>query len=624
MEEAPDRAEFAHEARFRVPVELIGEGLLVTALVLAPWVYGAVEDSVRYALGAVLLLASGLFLWPDLREGRLGRGLVIASSVLALAIVQITLRQSVAPILTMETAMVAFAMAVVWASVDARTASTSILTGRRLAWALLLVCASESAFAAYQWSTDRTALFGQKGGLQTMPFGSYVNHNNFAGLVSLGVPLSVAMAIGDVRRSGQLTPQGLGLMGLACGLAISVFASSSRGGVVALMGGLSVLAFLATRSSRADNTDRRRPAWLAPLVVGLVIVAIAVAAVPKATRARLASVFEKSASTGYRVDIAFASGRAFLNQPLIGSGLGAFADAVTPFKSGHGDVRSERAEADLIEFVVEGGVVLTIGLLLFGRWAWWSARLEMERGRGRSGKWLRVGALASCATMLFHSLFDFGFRIPANALAFAVLLGLATASSEDVPARSRVRGGAFVVLLAALMLACVYRSMGAAGEKAALARTSPESRLDALQPLVDAHPHLETARRQRGLAWLALAYSRGQYDAARLERAEADLVTVVKTRPQWGEARSDLGFVKYCQGRIDEAKVEMAEAARLDPTHMGVGIAYAQVLAWSGNIQEAVGEIGRLRRINPGWSRESATDLVNSWGQGSTFSANVP
>jgi hypothetical protein len=623
MEEATDRANFAHEARFRVPIELIGEGLLLTALVLAPWFYGAVEDSVRYALCAVLLVSCGLFLWPELRDGGLGRGPVIASSVLALALVQIALRQSVAPILTIEAAMVAFAMAVVWASVDARAASTSILTGRRLAWSLLLVCASESAFAAYQWSTDRTALFGQKGALQTMPFGSYVNHNNFAGLVSLGVPLSLAMAVGDVRRSGQLTPQGLGLMGLACGLAISVFASGSRGGVVALIGGLGVLAFLARGGKRADNGERRR-AWLAPFVVGLVVVSIAVAAVPTHTRLRLASLFEKSGSTGYRVDIALASARAFLNQPLMGSGLGAFADAVTPFKKGYGDVRSERAEADLIEFVVEGGVVLVVGLLLVGRWAWRSARREMERSRGRSGKWLRAGALASCATMLFHSLFDFGFRIPANALAFAVLLGLATANSEDVADGSRVRRHAFAVLLAALMLACVYRSVGAAGQKAALARTSPESRLDALQPLVDAHPYLETARRQRGLAWLALAYSHGQYDATRLERAEADLAAVVMTRPQWGEARSDLGFVKYGQGKIDEAKVEMAEAARLDPTHMGVGIAYAQVLAWSGNIHGAVGEIARLRRINPGWSRESARDLVNSWGQGSTLSANVP
>ena len=611
------------EARSKVPVELIGEGLLLLALVAAPWVYGAVEDSTRYALCALLLLSSALFLWPDLSVGRLGRGGVVAISILALTGLQVGLGQSVARVLTMETALVAMAMAGVWTAVDARTGSTSTRAGRRLAWALLLVCASESAFAAYQWSTDRTTLFGEKGALQTMPFGSYVTHNNFAGLVSLGVPLAMAMAIGDVRRSGQLTPQGLGLIGLACGLAISVFASGSRGGVVALVGGLGVLAFLTARGSGVDHHERRR-SWLGPLAVGLGILAAATAAVPETTRARLASLFEKSGSISYRVDIAVASGRAFLNQPLLGSGLGAFADAVTPFKTGHGDVRSERAEADLVEFAVEGGVVLIVGLLLFGRWAWRSARREMERGRGRSGKWLRAGALASCATMLFHSLFDFGFRIPANALAFAVLLGLATASSEEPAPGSRWRSRAFVVLLAALMLASVYRSVGAAGEKAALARTSPESLLDALQPVVDEHPYLENARRQRGLAWLALAYSRGQYDATRLRRAEADLEAVVWTRPQWGEARSDLGFVKYCQGKIDEARQEMAWAARLDPTHMGVGIAHAQVLAWSGDTAGAVAEVARLRRVNPGWSRGSDRDLLKSWGLDDTLLSNVP
>ncbi len=623
MEPVSDPAPSLHEGRSRVPVELIGESLLLAALVTAPWVYGSVEDSVRYALCAVLLLAGALFLWPDLRAGRLGRGPFIAVSVLGLATVQVITRQSVAPLLTLETAVVAFTMAVVWDAVDARTGSTSVLTGRRLAWALLLVCASESAFAAFQWSTDRTELFGQKGALQTMPFGSYVNHNNFAGLVSLGVPLSIAIAIGDIRRSGQLTPHGLGLMGLACGLAISVFASASRGGAVALVGGLVVLALLAKGGSRADHNERRR-SWLIPFAVGLVIVALAVAAVPGATRSRLASLFEKSASTGYRVDIAVASGRAFLNQPLLGSGLGAFADAVTPYKARHGDVRSERAEADLIEFWVEGGLVLIGGLLLFGRWAWRSARLEMERGRGRSGRWLRAGALASCATMVFHSLFDFGFRIPANALAFAVLLGLATASSEPARVGRPWRAWLFASMLGVMVVACVYRSVGAAGEKAALARTSPESRLDALQPLVDAHPYLEKARRQRGLAWLALSYSRGQYDPTRLQRAHDDLQAVVKTRPQWGEARADLGWVKFCQGKIDEARAEMAAAARLDPTHMGVGIAHAQILAWSGNVTGAVAEVARLRKINPGWPQTSARDLVSSWSTDATLLSNVP
>lgn len=623
MDSSPDQAPPRTPSPSAVPVELIGEGLLLASLVLAPWVYGSVEDSVRYALCAVVLLASTLFLWPDLGEGGLARGLGIALALPALAFAQTVLGQSVAPVMTLETAAVAFAMAMVWASIDARAGSASTNSGRRLAWAMLLLCVSESGFAAYQWSTDRTALFGEKGGLQTMPFGSYVNHNNFAGLVAMGVPLAIALAIGDLRRSGQLTAEGLGLMGVACGLAIAVFASGSRGGVVALICGLVVLAFLSARKGRREPTEHRRP-WLGAVVVAGAILAIALFAVPASTRGRIVGLFEASGSTSYRVDMATASARAFLHRPWLGSGLGAFGDAVTPFKTGHGEVRSERAEADLIEFVVEGGLVLVVGLTLFGRFAWRSARREMEQGRGRSGRWLRAGALASCATMLFHSAFDFGFRIPANALAFAVLLGLATASSQESRGGRPFVGRLFAAFVALAVAGCVYRSVGAAQEQAALSRASAESRLDALEVLVEAHPYLDSARRQRGLSWLTLAYSRGGYDASRLERAVKDLQRVVNSRPQWGLARADLGWAYFYQARYQEAVKEMRAASRLDPTHMGVGIAYAQVLAWSGNPREAVAEIARLRRINPGWPQASARELVSSWTTDRTLIANVP
>ncbi len=605
----------------RIPIELLGEGILLAALVGAPWVYGAVEDSMRYALCAVALLGCSLFLWPQLQEGRLPRGVGIAMAFPAFAAVQIASGQSVAPFITLEASLVGFSMAMVWAAVDARVGSVSTNAGRRFALALLAVCAAESAFAAVQWSTDRRLLFGAKSELQTMPFGSYVNHNNFAGLVSLGVPLAIAMAIGDVRRSGKLTPRGLSLVGLASGLAISVLASGSRGGVIALVLGLVVLAWI------SGNLLKKRPrhrSWLAPLAIGFGIVALAAVAIPTPTRSRLVSLFEQSGSIGYRMDMALASLRAFSHQPLLGSGLGAFGDAATPFKTGHGDVRSERAEADLVEFPAEGGLALLAALALFGRFAWTAARKGMVEGRDRSGRWLRAGAVAACSTMLFHGLFDFGFRIPANALAFAVLLGIATSGSE--PPLKAIRPARLVAMavVTGLTMAAVYRSLGAAGERAALARTTPESRLDALQTLVAAHPYLDAARRQRGLAWLALAYSRGQYDPLRLERARADLQVVVQNRPQWGEARADLGWIHYYSGRTVAARAEMEAAAAADPTHPGVGIACAQVLAWSGDLQGALDAVARLRQRNPGWSRTSARELVASWTGNPAILANIP
>ena len=60
METGSDRNPVPRKVTARVPVELIGEGLLLVALSLAPWAYGSVEDSARYALCAVLLVSAVL------------------------------------------------------------------------------------------------------------------------------------------------------------------------------------------------------------------------------------------------------------------------------------------------------------------------------------------------------------------------------------------------------------------------------------------------------------------------------------------------------------------------------------------------------------------------------------
>ncbi len=49
--------------------------------------------------------------------------------------------------------------------------------------------------------------------------------------------------------------------------------------------------------------------------------------------------------------------------PLVGHGLGAYADALPPVKTGLGYVTVEHAESDVLELLAEGGLC---GLLLAG------------------------------------------------------------------------------------------------------------------------------------------------------------------------------------------------------------------------------------------------------------------
>jgi hypothetical protein len=68
----------------------------------------------------------------------------------------------------------------------------------------------------------------------------------------------------------------------------------------------------------------------------------------------------------------------------------------------------------------------------------------------------------------------------------------------------------------------------------------------------------------------------------------------------------------------------MRLGSRFDPTHVGVGIAHAQVLAWTGDTPAAVEELARLRTINPAWSQASARELASSWTQDPSILANIP
>jgi Flp pilus assembly protein TadD len=176
----------------------------------------------------------------------------------------------------------------------------------------------------------------------------------------------------------------------------------------------------------------------------------------------------------------------------------------------------------------------------------------------------------------------------------------------------------------ALAVVAAYRGLGARDSAAAIGRSTPEARLQALDETLRRHPYLEEARRQRALAWTQLAYSKGGYDRARLDRAEADFALLVRLRPHWGLVWADRGWNAFFRGDVSAARDHFARATALDPTHVGIGTSRAQFLVWSGSLIDAVEEVRRLRLSEPSWSREAARGLVASWTNDSALLATIP
>jgi O-antigen ligase len=448
---------------------------------------------------------------------------------------------------------------------------------------VLFACLAQAVFGVVQWSRAPFRIYGEASPFVTTPFGSYVNHNHFAGLLAMGVVLAAALAVGSARRAHGLSSSSVALAGLALALVAAQLASRSRGGLVAVAAGLAVLAAVSALGfARQAAPSRARAALAASLVTALLVFGLA--AVPAATRSHLGTVVRgpSDASGSYRVDIAAATLRLAARRPIAGWGLGAYADALPPYKKGHGDVRTTHAESDVLEFLAEAGAA---GLLLAG----WLAtavgrglRDRLEHGRDPLRRALALGAAAAVCALLVHSVGDFNLRLPANALVFATLLGVAAAAREERRSSGTIGPAMAATVLIALAAVAGWRALGAHELGHAQAEPRGDRRLAAADRLVAWHPYLAEGWRLRGAAWIDRGWSRPEPGTA-FEWAQSDLERALRLRPAWAEAWAELGWARAGRGDRAGAVEAFDRAVSLDPTHRGIAAARAEFLARSLN-----------------------------------------
>jgi O-antigen ligase len=301
------------------------------------------------------------------------------------------------------------------------------------------------------------------------PFGPFVSKNAFAACVEMTALLAVGLAAGlaDEARAGAgwldwlETPRASRVVFAAAAavvLVLAVPASLSRGGVVSLGAGLVV--FLLTRVAWDPGRRAiRRTAVLAAVCALSVAGLVAVLPMEARDRVRTLGSLDADPSGAYRLSAWRDTLGLVSASPLLGSGFGAYGDAVARLKTSSTAVRLEHAENDYLELLAEGGGATGVLLLILGAATLSASWRGIRAERHRLLRGLRAGALGGVAAALVHSAVDFVLRIPANALLFAALLALLLASpgtSGDSAGRGDGRGRALpAVLLAATLVAAL-------------------------------------------------------------------------------------------------------------------------------------------------------------------------
>jgi O-antigen ligase len=291
---------------------------------------------------------------------------------------------------------------------------------------IVVVAWAESVLGLTQFYSMRGS--GLNAGSAT---GTYVNRNHFAGLLELAFPLALMWSISLWRRaparseqSWNLALQAALLLGMGACLLGGIVVSLSRMGFLStlLAAGITLLVLLA--SARYPKTEWRVTwKWIIPFALP---VAILLFLPTRELSLRLADITASmKVQTDNRADIWRDTLQMVPAYKWTGSGLGAYERAMYRYKTVAPTDTLDFAHNDHLQILAELGLIggaLAAGLL---GWILWRAAAAALRQCGSRNWELAAGLLAALLSLSFHSLADFNLYIPANALVFAWLGGLA-------------------------------------------------------------------------------------------------------------------------------------------------------------------------------------------------------
>jgi len=245
------------------------------------------------------------------------------------------------------------------------------------------------------------------------PFGPFVNRNHFAGFVGMIIPLSLGIAFRSRKTERRLM---FGFFAVV--MAISLFFSLSRGGIISFFAGLLVFSFVSF--TKGMSKKKLIPVFLFVLVLTVYLLSLGIS-----------PIVERFMHTDVSGEQRFAAWQgtlsAFRDFPLFGSGMGTFQHIFKVYQPDGLTLYWDHAHNDYLELLLEAGI---IGTLIAAAFFFSLFRIMVKAEWKGRNIYLGAAFFASITTMAVHSITDFNLHIPSNAILFSLILGLSIAMSK--------------------------------------------------------------------------------------------------------------------------------------------------------------------------------------------------
>lgn len=261
-------------------------------------------------------------------------------------------------------------------------------------------------------------------------YGPYVNHNHYAGLMELLVPIPLVISLTRLAHEKERIAAGVA----AAVMTGTIFLCGSRGGMLAILVEFAVLGVIVARQKRGIRVAAGVGAFAIVLLTLLTWLG------GKELTARVTSISSETRSEitgGIRITIDRDGLRMFREKPALGWGLGTFPVVYPQFRTFYTNFFVNQAHDDYLQLLVE------TGLVGFGIMIWFLIAL-FRSGLRKIKNWtsevsgaVSLACMLGCVGILVHSFLDFNLQIPANAALFYVICTIGASSPFLQRARKR-------------------------------------------------------------------------------------------------------------------------------------------------------------------------------------------
>lgn len=251
------------------------------------------------------------------------------------------------------------------------------------------------------------------------PFGPFVNKNHFAAFIGMIIPLSFGVALSTRSLEKKVLYLFFGVV-----MAIALFFSLSRGGIISFFAG--ILVFSSLIFARGASKRKLIPVFLFVSVLALYLLFLGIS--PIVGRFTSSEVSQYDRLIAWKGTLA-----AFKHFSVFGSGFGTFQYIFKIYQPEGLYLIWDHAHNDYLELLLELGIAGSIVVVLF---LFSVARTIMRIEWAGRKTYTAAALLSSLTTIAVHSIVDFNLHIPSNAILFFLVLGLAVSMSKGAMSMS--------------------------------------------------------------------------------------------------------------------------------------------------------------------------------------------